>query len=194
MGNFYINHTVRSTDLAAVRGMLKGRSAAITPVDRGCIVVFDESSEQGGPQAAQAVAAQLSAATNAPVLTALVLGDDVLMLFLCARGRLLDSYCSHPEAMDESESPEEGEPAWSGDARKLCEAFGVDAPDRVENILRRSRGDDDSYTFETDRHRDLVNALGLSSFAVGYGYDYLRRGELPDELSSEDVEWLSVAT
>jgi hypothetical protein len=38
------------------------------------------------------------------------------------------------------------------------------------------------YAFAIERHAALVDALQLSDFAVGFGYRYVERGELPPSL------------
>ena len=61
--------------------------------------------------------------------------------------------------------------------------------DDVEAILRRpSSGDDeDGYVFAMDRHADLVKTLGISELAIGLGFDYVGRGELPPGLTKGDL-------
>jgi hypothetical protein len=181
MGNFYVNYTVRSSDTAALYDALRGRAAAMTPIDNQCIVVFDKTSESVEPSAVALLAQRLSQATNAPVLAALVYDDDVLMLFLCEHGMLKDSYCSNPDFTGDVEQK------WAGDAVKLAAAFGVNETERIDRILRKSPSDEDGYVFETDRHAALVAALGLPTAAVGYGYGYASQGELPEHLSPDQL-------
>ena len=57
----------------------------------------------------------------------------------------------------------------------------------VEDILRKSSFDEGGYPFAVNRHSDLVAALGLPDFAVGYGYANLSNGELPDGLTEDDI-------
>jgi hypothetical protein len=83
------------------------------------------------------------------------------------------------------------------------------SPDRLADILRRLLGvesleemDVDAmmqhiqsaagrdYTFAVDRHAALVDALGLPDCTVGFGFDYLHRGETPDGLTDDDL-WLT---
>ena len=54
-------------------------------------------------------------------------------------------------------------------------------------MLRQSALDDDGYTFEVERHADLVRALGISTFGVGTAYDGFEDDELPEGLSADDV-------
>ncbi len=44
----------------------------------------------------------------------------------------------------------------------------------------------DKYLFAVDRHRDLIEALGLPPDAVGTGYKYIENGEYPDGAGKED--------
>ncbi|MHB1768811.1 MAG: hypothetical protein ACYCUV_13295, partial [Phycisphaerae bacterium] len=41
--------------------------------------------------------------------------------------------------------------------------------------------------FELNRHRALVQALGLPPIAVGLGYTYLARDGLPDGMAEDDI-------
>ncbi len=45
MGNFYTNYTLRGPSQQTVAAVLAGRSAIITPAREGCVVVFDERSD-----------------------------------------------------------------------------------------------------------------------------------------------------
>ena len=45
-GNFYVNYTLRGPDQRAVAAALAGRTSIVSPEQDGCIVVFDEESEE----------------------------------------------------------------------------------------------------------------------------------------------------
>lgn len=185
MGNFYTNLTIKSGDRAAVLAALQGRSAFVSPVQQGCIVIWDEECEDEND--ASGLAADLSSDLRAPVLVVTNHDDDVLWLQLWVRGDEVDSYNSCPSYFDDSDiTPPEG-----GDAEALCAAFGG-SPERVEEVLRAWSEDDEDggYVFETERHADLLAALGLPPSAAGSGYRYLEQGEAPRGLEMGELERL----
>jgi len=184
MGNFYVNYTVRGVDQQAVAGALAGRHSAVTPADHGAVIVFDEESDGQDTQTISSLAMRMSEALHCPVLAVLNHDDVILWYQLYLSGRLEDEYDSAPgyfEAGDELPVPS------GGNAGKLCAAFGATTVEQVEEILRKSGFEGDSYTFAADRHADLVRALGLNEWAVGTAYASLEEGELPEGLSPDDI-------
>ena len=184
MGNFYTNYTLRGPSQRAVAAALAGRAAFVTPAQDGCVVVFDEESEEQNPETIADLAARLSRELNCQVLTVLNHDDDVLWCQLYLEGELADEYDSSPGYFDPSAEP--GKPA-GGDARQLCRAFGTGEVAEVERILRKSAFDEDGYAFAVERHADLARALAIPSFAVGTGYRYVAEGELPEGLDKRDL-------
>ena len=183
MGNSYVNYTLRGPGHQAVAAVLAGRNAIVTPAHNGCVAVFDEKSDEQTRAAMDDLGARLSRELHCPVLSVLVHDDDLFCYHLFDRGDCIDRYDSSPGYFDPS--AERTEPA-GGNAGKLCGAFGVDKASEVESILRKSDGDA-GYTFATDRHADLVQALGLPDYAVASSYASVSSGELPDGLSEEDL-------
>jgi len=110
--------------------------------------------------------------------------DDILWYQLYESGTLSDTYDSCPDYFD---FDGEGEPRGptGGDAGKLCNAFAHGDREQVEGILRKSL--EDGYVFAFQRHADLVEALGLPAFAVGFAYASFGRGEPPDGLPPGEV-------
>ncbi len=178
MGSFYVNYTVRSGDQAAVVKSLKGRSAYVTPVKDGAVVVTDEAAETQEIDAVREVGELLSTSLKTQVLAVLNHDDDMLWVGLFDKGRLTDEYNSSPDYFEGGTSPPTG-----GDARKLCTAFGRgDREKELDAVLKKK-----DYVFANERHADLVQALGLPDFAVGCGFKYLEEGELPEGLSDGDL-------
>jgi hypothetical protein len=184
MGNFYVNYTLRGPNQREVATALAGRKAVVAPPRNGCVVVFDEQSDEQDAKLISALASRLSRQFQCPVLATLNHDDDLLWYQLHENGKLIDEYVSSPGYF--GESVESSDPA-GGDARKLCAAFGATDVATVESVLRRSFGDDEGYALELDRHADLVQALGLSSFAVGTSFGGLTQGEYPEGLAPEDL-------
>jgi len=184
MGSFYVNYTVRGSSQEAVATALVGRVAIVTALQNGCVVVFDEESENQDLSVIDGLAARLSGGLQCPVLAVLNHDDDILLYRLYVRGNLADDYDSTPGYFDPNAEP--SEPS-GGKAETLCEAFPSADALLVEQVLRKSTFSDDGYVFQTERHGDLVSALGTSSFAVGFGYTYVAAGELPDGLTHTDL-------
>lgn len=184
MGNFYTNYTLRGPSQQEVAEALAGRSAIVTPQQDGCVVVFDEQSDEQVSEVISKLARELSGKLHCPVLAVLNHDDDILWYQLYWKGELSDEYDSCPGYFDSIEEP--SGPA-GGEARKLCAAFGSSNVAQVERILRKSPFDEDGFAFEIERHTELARALGLPAFAVGGGFSYVSDGELPDGLSEDDL-------
>jgi hypothetical protein len=184
MGNFYTNYTLRGPSQQGVAKALTGRSAIVTPQQDGCVVVFDEQSDEQNMDVLTDLARDLSGELRCPVLAVLNHDDDILWYQLYLIGELSDEYNSCPSYFDPEAEPSGPE---GGDAQKLCVAFGSTNLHEVERILRKSAFDGDGYAFAVERHTDLARALGLPGFAVGGGYSYVADGEIPDGLSDEDL-------
>src|SRR5688572_18729812 len=182
MGSFYVNYTVRSDQAAAVKA-LKGRSAYVTPIKDGALVVTDEAAETQEVDAVREVGELLSSRLKTAVLAVLNHDDDMLWYGLFETGRLTDEYSSWPDYFESGTSPPAG-----GDARKLCAAFGRGGKEKeVEAILREASRDEEGYVVAMERHADLMEALGLPAFAVGLGFNDLEEGELPEGLAEDDL-------
>jgi len=184
MGGFYTNYTLRGPSQRAVASALAGRKAIVSPESSGCVVAYDEASDDQDGQAIAALALHLSRSLHCPVLAVLDHDDDILWYQLYEDGKLTDEYDSTPGYFDPSAEP--SAPA-GGDAEGLCRTFGVNDVATVEAILRKSSFDDDGYAFAHERHADLVRALGLPEFAVLKAYASFERGEYPDGLSERDM-------
>ena len=77
MGNFYTNYTLRGPSQQAVAAALAGRSAIVTHEQDGCVVVFDEASEDQGQEVITGLASRLSRELSCPVLAVLNHDDDI---------------------------------------------------------------------------------------------------------------------
>lgn len=185
MGNFYTNITLRTERhddvVAALRDL--EREAYVSPADKGCVVVFDQETEDQDFEGLKKLAGALSSALRCPALAVLVHDDDILMYSLHEDGKQRDEYNSSPSYFEggPGAEPEGGDPAV------LCRAFGVASISGVEEVLHtpRAAGDDDGYVFEHERHEALVEALRIPAFAVACGFNYLEEGECPDGTTPE---------
>lgn len=184
MGGFYSNYTLRGPSQQAVVSALAGRKAIVTPEDNGCIVVFEEQTDDQDMEFIGHLATYLSENLHCSVLAVVDHDDDILYYQLYEDGDLIDEYDSTPGYFDPSAEP--SAPA-GGNARRLCAAFDASDNAAVEKILRKSSFGKDGYSFAFQRHADLVRALGLSDFAVGKAYASFERGEYPDGLTAKDI-------
>lgn len=183
MGQFYVNYVVRSDDRSAVVTALQGRRTFVTPVQQGCILVADEVSGFQEGTEIEALTRLLSSRLSCPVLAFINHDDDLLCYCLAQEGVIDHSYTSCFGAFDESL----GDLPRGGNAGALCAAFGSPEHERVERILRKSRKDVDAYRFASRRHADLVAALGIPAFSMGFGYNYAAGGDLPNGLAADEL-------
>lgn len=184
MGSFYVNLTVRSPSQSAVASALEGRSAIVTSSQDGCVVVADEELDAQNTDVVRVLIQTLSSRLGCPVLAVLNHDDDILWYCLSRNGEIVDEYNSSPGYFDADAEPS---PPAGGNATELCAAFESSALDRVEQVLRKSSYDDDSYVFAYERHADLAAALGLPAFSVGLGFGYASEGDLPRGLSEDQI-------
>ena len=185
MGSFYTNITLRTEQQPKVVETLRaaGRKAYVSPPMNGCVVVYDHESEDQS-KALNKLAGSLSAKLKCAALAVLIHDDDLLIYGLFQDGRLMDEYVSWPALFDDSasESPE------GGDAEILARAFGAESKiDEIESVLRETRAGnrDEGIIFESERHGELVAALGIPTIAVSTGYNYIEQGELPEGTTEE---------
>lgn len=171
MGNFYFNYTLKGPRTAEVVRALKGNRTLVTPEQNGCVVVFPDS---GCPQDLDPkMAADLTADLNCSLLRITVHDDNILMSDLFVSGDQIDAYDSNPDYFQGGSK----RGPLGGDAAVLCKAFGSTEVQEVERILRTRS---EIYRFEHKRHEELVQFLGLSTFAVAMGYEYAARGDISD--------------
>ncbi len=182
MGNFYVNHTVKTGDRDKVASVLRHNKLAayVSPVRNGCVVVAEEQADSQATAPIVSLAKLLSIEVQAPVLAVLNHDDDALLLGLYVSGQEVTDYSSDPDSI-----PEDKETSLAGKAAKLCAEF--DASHAVETVTAiLSSTWQTSYVFAYERHHALVEALGLSDCAVCYGF-----GDLKDR-PAEAFEWLKI--
>lgn len=183
MGYFYSNIVTKGPTVARVAEALQGNTGFIVPGENGCVLVCDENIEMDGHESARDLAMSLSRSLSCAALAVTNHDDDILLLDLCIRGELVDSYNSTPSFFDDVEPSDPN----GGNASALCAAFNSANAISVESILRKSSSSEDCYVFAVDRHRDLAHELGLPSFFVGTGFAYLAAEEFPEGLSPETI-------
>lgn len=179
MGSSYSNITLHGPARDAIIKALeaRGRLAFVGPDTGGFVVVFDEAVDVDPDQSAH-LAAELSAALNGLALAATVYDDDIFLYALARDGQVVDMYTSAPGYGEGGVEPPAG-----GDAAVLSAAFGSGDAGAVERILRTAAGED-GYLFESQRHADLAEVLGLPTHSVGLGFGYIHEGD-DDQIEGE---------
>jgi len=179
MGASYSNLTLHGPDRARIIQALeqRGRRAYVGPASDGFVVVFDEQSDDN-PDLGAELARELTAELRGLALATTVHDDDIFAYWLVRDGELVDQYLSRPGYFDGTDAPPEG-----GDAALLTAAFGAGNADAVERVLRAPAKEGD-YLFETGRHSDLAELLGLPGHSVGFGFNSVYQGDA-EELEGE---------
>jgi hypothetical protein len=181
MGAFYVNYTVRVTDQKSAVKALAGKKAFVSPEQNGSVVTCEQESDKQDEKTIAKLATELSRRLHCTVFAVLLHDSDILWYQLYLDGKLSDQYNSTPDYW--SAKPEPSGPA-GGDAKQLCAAFACTEVAAVERILRATW---QTYPDAMSRHADLVQALGLPDFAVGFGYEGTIQGYLPAGLSAENI-------
>ena len=177
MGNFYTNITLKCPRREEIISELRRlrRKAFVGPTENGSTVICDEVCDRQNPVALGELARELSRALRCTTLSVLNHDDHILWYQAHKDGCVVDEYDSTPGYFDaeaESSAP------IGGSAGALCSALDVaERSEQVEPILRRPSFGEGGYSVESQRHRDLVEALGLPAYAVGVGYNHLTGGE-----------------
>ena len=176
MGNFYTNIVVRGSKAPTAIAALRDRKAFVAVVE-DTTFVYDERCDSQNVDEIRKLARHLSKECRAPALAALNHDDDVLWLALARDGTIVDVYESNP-GFERGSS----EPPAIANLDALCEAF--DASQVKGDIEALLRGTD--FTFEVQRHQQLLDLLGIDGSAGTMGFNYVWEGELQEALP--DIE------
>lgn len=216
MGNFYTNFTLKLDDASAVADTLRGSKrdafvAADTKVR--CVLVFDREADKQESAVISKLGKALSKKHACPVLAVSNEDDDVFRYWLFDAGKVIDTFDSNFERVsDQSFVTASGDQVivakfdpnnladdfaepdllWQPQARRkderggnvqtLSTTLGVpSAAEKVFDVLLKE------YDFVLDQHRAFCKALGLSTWAVGGGFEYLAAGELPKGLRKSQL-------
>jgi hypothetical protein len=185
MGNTYVNLTVRGPSQHAVASALSGRTALVSPAQKGKVVVYDEQTEEMS-DSVEGISADLSRRFSCPVLAVSIYDDDILQYVLFERGENTDEYNSNPAYFDEEADPDNPVGPSGGNAAVVYRAFGIENDADVERVLRTGSALSGGFTFEIFRHEALCKALRLPAFAVAAGYRYITSREVPPGLDQKD--------
>ena len=185
MGSFYTNYTLKGPSQKAVAEALAGRNSIVAPSLDGCVVVFDEESDDQDREVCSRLASWLSEELRCPLIVVSNHDDDILWFQVYIDGGLVDEYDSTPDYFESG--LEEPPPPAGGNSHAIASAFGAKSASKIESILRKPFGQSDGNVFAIERHGDLVNTAGLPSYGVGYGYELISEGQYPDGLSEAEL-------
>src|SRR5258708_6021920 len=105
MGGFYTNYTLRGPSQKAVASALAGRKAIVSPDSNGCVVAYDEASDDQDGEAIAALASHLSGSLHCPVLAVLDPDADILWYQLYEDTNLTAQHASPPPYFHPSPAP-----------------------------------------------------------------------------------------
>jgi hypothetical protein len=175
MGNFYTNIILRTIERQAVITHMRdqGRACFVASTSRGFTTVYDRLCEDQNLNHLETLAGELSARFHCAALAVLNHDDDLLWIGLVRDGEWITTYSS--------------DQIWSGSAWQLAREFkSLGLLPLVWFLMRWP-----IVLFEVSRHRAMVSVLGIPKDSVGFGYDYLSRGERPVSKSGDQFENVS---
>jgi hypothetical protein len=174
MGSTYANVTVVDTTVADVVHALGPAEALVAGGDDGTVVVFAAADEHDGFSAG-ITARLLSTALGRPALEVAVFDDDLLQYQLFVDGEVVDEAAVPEEVAAEMVDDGGGEVVPVGSPDRLVAAVGRGSVVGVADVLATS-----DLVFVSELHERLAAALGLPTWAAGWGFHYLDQD--PDEL------------
>jgi hypothetical protein len=197
MGNWYTNICVKGPQQSEVAAVLNelGRRAYVTPSMNAWVIAYDQETDKFDLNELESLAVTISTRLSCTALASFNADDDVLWLGAYENGKLTARYASEKKYFEDG-----GEfPPIAEVADALCRIFGrSEKNEQVRRILRRPHGLLGllsifskirlAYLSEVQRHRDLGEALGVPMASVGFGYEYIHRGETPEGLRRDDLQ------
>jgi hypothetical protein len=197
MGNWYTNICVKGAQQSDVIAALNelGRRAYVTPDIGGWIVLYDHECDKFDLDLLESLALTISSQLACITFASFNADDDMLWLGAYESGKLTTRYSSERRQFEDADEF----PPIDSVASVLCRIFGK--PEKVplvRRILRRGHGALGlfslifkirlAYVVEVLRHGDLAEALGIPSGSVGFGYEYVNRGETPPDMKREALQ------
>ena len=163
MGNFYTNVTLQTSDRQPILDHMRAqsRSCFVSPLSNGFVTVYDRICDEQDVGDLEDLALELTARFQCTAGAVLNHDDDVLWLALARNGSLLTVYRT--------------DQIMTGSAWRFAAEFKVLGLLPLIWLLMRWP----VVLFQIWRHALLVWALGMPNYSVGFGYDYLSRGERP---------------
>lgn len=159
MGTFYTNITIHAPEKNDPEGLLRCLAPSLYIFKQAHDpVVFDARCKEQNTEEPATLTEHLSRKLHSITFAVPNRDDSVLWFRLYQTSKLLAQYA--------------GTGGPGTDVGGLCRAS-----DRPEAWMRTWWTLARPYAFETNRHAGPVRILGMLDVAVGFGFDYLRRGE-----------------
>ncbi|MBX9693118.1 MAG: hypothetical protein K2Z81_12085, partial [Cyanobacteria bacterium] len=179
MGNFYTNISFKTSDQEAIIEYLNDqrRIAYVSSVENGFVTVFDELCDRQDMRELTRLGQDLSEILACPGISVLNHDDDVFWYQVYHNGEVIDEYNSSPGYFSGSAAP-----PTVGNPAALCQAFGLNKVKELTEILARKE------LFASSIHGDVAYLLGLPTYSIGLGFEYIGRGEL-DVLGVDEFEF-----
>jgi hypothetical protein len=170
VGNWYTNITVRSVDVARVAATLRSmqRTAYLSPLVRGCVVVYDRDSNMDDGASAS-LCKELSQELGTTAVLAMNADDDALWLMVAREGAERVVYQS-------------ASPARHGAAALCQELRRPLATPLVWAVLQAP-----VFAFEVHRHLMATRLLGLPSSEAILSYPSIEEGEVLGRVTQATV-------
>jgi hypothetical protein len=176
MGKFYVNFSVKSTDVQQVAAVLReaGRKAIVSPPQAGYVVVYDEETDGQALSSIVQLGQWLSTSLNVPTIAVLNHDDRILRYWLFDKGVIVDAYDSRPDYfkkffLDLNEEDD--------DELKEVDATQISRPEKLKDCLKSNldlakvkKILRNKYPTETSRHQAFFTELGLPDWTVGVGF------------------------
>jgi hypothetical protein len=173
MGAFYATVTTIGPPQDQVVAEVRSIRSFVGPTRDGVTVMYPDMAALYSDRNSDRVSpfwGQISKNLSSPVFIAAVADDDVFYYELWVKGELIDRYYF------------EHKPS-GGNVRKLCAIFSCKNQDELATIL----SSEDRYVYQSQRHLDVVKAIGLPHMSVNMGYDYIKAGETPQGVGRDEL-------
>jgi hypothetical protein len=184
MGWSYTHLALFGPNQRQVAAELTDREAAISPTVNGFTLVADQSFESHERGQIAKLAVELSRKLSCPAITVFEFDDDVLCYQLIEAGQILDEYNSAPDYFDLAAKHARSRSPQGGDASRLCAALRCQEACQQVNVILHQL---DLELPASERHKKLAGVLRMPTFSVGFDFNALQEGELPEGLAEFDV-------
>ncbi|SRR5579871_188737 len=184
MGWSYSHVVLFGPDHHQVIRELDGHEAAVSPTVNGFTLIAVPEARDGAKMLS--FGRSLSAKLACPAVIISEFDDDVLEYTLLEASEVADSYNSTPDYFDFAGTHIPPRGPQGGNTTKLCALLGrPELEAQLEAILRNPELVD-----APERHRQMVAMLGCPSFSVGFDYEALQEGELPEGIEESEITYL----
>jgi hypothetical protein len=172
-GNFYTNVVLKPASQDDVLKYLREtkKFAYISPTADSATVVYEMECESQELDSLDNLAMQLSKKFDCSAIGFLNHDDDILIMRVFSRGQKITVYNSNPDYFNGGRIQKPSLP----NIDELCRLLSVvNKAQKLDSILRKI-----SYTFESERHMDILRILNLPKYSVASSFNYIEQGIPP---------------